>query len=210
MPLLQGPLTSTRFAVIGDYAASSRDDLLERIQNNRFTEPLTSTRRDDITGWVSIHNMLETDLPGSEVVLDHLLFFALRVQRKRLPAKLVKAMLEQRGKAWMRETGQERIPPNVRRELRELLEAELLPQVLPSVNSYGICWDVARSEVVIDTQSGTALEHFRVLFQRSFGALLRPINPVALVLRGLASDEILEGLRSVGYSNLSDPKGEQA
>ena len=44
MPLLKGAMTCRRFRVIGNADPTRREEYLERLQKDAFTEPLSSTR----------------------------------------------------------------------------------------------------------------------------------------------------------------------
>ena len=129
------------------------------------------------------------------------LCFALRVDNKRLPAKLVKARLELRAQDWMAERGADRIPATVKRELKEQLELELLPKQLPSVNAHDVCWDLKDHKVWFFSGSRKVNESFRLRFGQTFTLDLAPVGVMGAVSGHPMVDSWRHRLDAVGHSD---------
>lgn len=111
------------FRVQPDSVIPSVHALEEALELQRFT-PCAPTQRQS-SGWVHVRN--EDHSPLVENVGGELIF-KLMVESKMLPASVVKDKLEERIKKVKEETGRERIGGKEKRDLKEAIEHELLPQ----------------------------------------------------------------------------------
>ena len=104
MGFLQGPLTVRCYRVDGDPPPDFRDRYAEALAAHAFREPPSKAWREEIAGWVVSQNLLDTHFERIETWLfNQYAWFCLRVDKKTLPAKYVKALLEKRVEAWCQE-----------------------------------------------------------------------------------------------------------
>ncbi len=192
MGLLSGAVTARRFRVVGEGAGPRRkDDLRDQLQDGAFREPVGRVGKEEIEGWVLVQNLLDTSFEDfNRWHFDPYVVFALRVDKKSLPPKLLKATLEKRCEAWCREKGTERCPASVKKELQENLEDEWLTRTLPRVAVTEIVWNVAAGQVLVGALSDGVSERVRKRFHRSFGLELQPWSP----LDGIADARLAESL----------------
>ncbi|MFZ5481079.1 MAG: recombination-associated protein RdgC [Myxococcota bacterium] len=200
MGILKGALSVRRYRVDGEVPESFRDSYVKALEDNAFRDALSPLHKEERLGWVQIHNLLDTGFADlNQWLYNHYAVFAMRVDKKVLPAKLFKARLEKKVQAWCQENNRERAPHAVKTELKEALEAEMLQQTLPRVQLYECGWNVAEGWVVFHNQSELPNDKFRKLFHRTFGLVLIPFDPIDFVAdRG----ELAEGLVGSGASDL--------
>jgi DNA recombination-dependent growth factor C len=202
MPLLSGAISARRYRVVADYAETGfRDKLLERLSEDAFREPLTAAKGGENYGWVTLENLCDTDFAPNKVLFNQYMSFSLRIDNKRLPGKLVKALLDLRIRAWLAETGRERAPGPVKKEMLEQIELELYPRQLPAVAVHDICWDLTNQVVWFFSNSNKANELFRTLFAKSFLAETRPIGPLQLIAHSDRAGEWVPALDRIGYAD---------
>lgn len=176
MGIIKGALTYRRYRVVGDLP--DRDSLINSLNANAFVEPISPLKKEETIGWCSAHNLLDVNFDNlNEWLYNNYAIFALRIDKKTLPAKLFKAHLEKRKQAWCKETGRERCPAKVKEELKELLEVEMLRQTLPKVNTCEVAWCVTENWFLVHSQTDSINDHIRKLFHRTFGLTLEPITP---------------------------------
>lgn len=180
MGLLSGAVTARRFRVVGELSRGpSRDVLREALQKGAFLEPVGRVGKEEVEGWVRVQNLLDTDFDDVNLWhFDPYVVFALRVDKKTLPPKLLKATLEKRCEAWCAEHGTERCPASVRKELQEKLEDEWLSRTLPRVAVTEIVWHTGTGEVLVGALSERVAERVRKRFHRTFGLELHPWSPL--------------------------------
>jgi DNA recombination-dependent growth factor C len=200
MGILKGGLSARRYRIIGDLPGDYTDPFIEAMNTNQFREPQSPTHKGEASGWCQVHNLLDVDF--SDINLwsyNHYLLFALRVDKKVVPAKLLRAHLEKRMEAWCKANNRTRVPAAVKEELREALEQEMLLKVLPRVQTIEVVWNVNDGWALFTNDSELANERFQKLFLRTFGMRAVPWSP----LDELAGSEGLpEALVSAGATDL--------
>jgi len=201
MPLLKGAMGATRYRVVNPPAELDRDDLLVRLNDAAFKEPFSQAEAGETIGWVNIHNLCVYQFDPEDTCYTQYLCFSLRVDNKRLPAKLLKARVELDAQAWMRERGADRIPSQVKRELKEQLELQLLPRQLPSVTAHDVCWDLKAHKVWFFSASRKANESFRQRFGQTFNLDLAPIAVMGAVHKHAMAEQWRHRLDAVGHSD---------
>lgn len=192
MALLTGAMTVRRFRVHGALPEGWRDRFRERLQAMAFQEPAGRQGKEEVEGWVRVDNLLETSFADFNMWLfDRFAVFALRVDKKSLPAKLVKATVEQRCRQWAEKAGVERVPAAKKKEIKEALEEEWLQRALPRVAVTELVWNVDEGYVVIDALSEAIGDRVRKRFHRTFGLELHPWSPLDYLGDRALSDRLL-------------------
>jgi DNA recombination-dependent growth factor C len=193
MGILKGPLTVRRYRVVGELSDGWRERFRERLQALAFKEPVGGVKKEEVTGWVQVHNLLDTDFEDfNRWLYNSYATFALRVDKKTLPAKLFGATLQKKCEAWCKERDVTRCPSSVKTELKEQLELDWLKKALPSVSVTEISWNVTDGYLICHSLSTRIGERLPSLFFRTFGLRLVPWSP----LDWLDDVELREGLMS--------------
>lgn len=181
MGLLRGGLTVRRFRAVGDVPTDWRERYRDALQGLAFREPPGRGAKggEELEGWVLVHNLLDTDFSDFNTWLyDPMVVFALRVDKKTLPAKLVNATVEVRVRKWCAERGVERCPGSVKREIKEALEAEWYERALPRVQTTEVCWNLDEGWVIVGSTSEKVTDRIRKRFHRTFALELHPWSPL--------------------------------
>lgn len=179
MGMLSGAMSVCRFRVVGEVGEGFREDFRDRLQEFAFKEPPHDVGKEEVEGWVQVHNLLDADFSDfNRWLYNEYALFALRVDKKRLPAKLFAATLEKRCEAWKAERDLERIPASMKAELKDALEAEWLTRTLPSVATTEAVWNLQEGWLILHGMSEAVIERFRVRFFRTFGRRLLPWSPL--------------------------------
>jgi DNA recombination-dependent growth factor C len=182
MGILAGAMTIARFRVEGDLVDNWRDIYRDRLQEHAFREPPVDTGTEEVEGWVEVHNLLDAEFEDfNRWLYNDVALFALRVDKKRLPAKLFKATLQKKCEAWAQERGIERVPAAVRSELKDELEQEWLKRTLPAVSVTEAAWSVNGRYCILHSLSEGMADRFRKRFYRTFGLTLVPWSPLDFV-----------------------------
>ncbi len=122
MPLLSGAMSVRRYRVIGRTDAYGREQLVELLTEQCFREPRSAAKGGRNLGWVTLENLCDTDFSTQNVFFDQYFCFSLRIDDKRLPARLVSGLLDLRIRDWLAESGRDRIPSIIKKEMREQLK----------------------------------------------------------------------------------------
>jgi DNA recombination-dependent growth factor C len=199
MGFLQGPLTVRCYKVDGDPPEGFRIVYPDALSSHAFQEPISKAYKEEVVGWVVTQNLLDTHFDRVETWLfNQYAFFSMRVDKKTLPARYVKALLEKRVQAWCQETHAKACPRDVKADLKDALELELLSKTLPRVQVTECVWNMAEGTVWFHSTSEKANERFRKLFHETFGLVLEADNPLDWV-----DEQVAEALAGSGGSDLT-------
>ncbi len=201
MPLLKGAMGARRYRVLLASDPPDRDRYLELLNEHAFREPDSKAKAGENQGWVSLHNLCITEFTHEDSYYNQYLCFALRMDKKAIPARLLKALLDLRVTHWLQEMNRERVPAAVKRELKEQLELELLPRQLPSVGAHDVCWDLANDVVWFFNNGNKANEVFRTLFAQTFNLETQPIAALQLIANHRKKDVWVPRLDSIGHAD---------
>jgi len=193
MGIVTGPMTLARFRVVGDRPQGWREVFRDRLNDHAFKEPPQGQGKEEVEGWVQVHNLLDAEFDDfNRWLYNDTVVLALRVDKKRLPAKLLRATLDKRAEAWCAERDVARCPNAVKAELKEELEHEWLARTLPSVSVTDAAWNIEGGWAVLHSLSEGVADRFRKRFYRTFGLKLVPWSP----LDWLADAPAVEALMS--------------
>lgn len=191
MGVVSGAMTVARFRVSGEPPQGWRESYRDKLDEFAFQEPPQGLGKEEVEGWVQVHNLLDNEFSDyNRWLYNDVMLFALRVDKKRLPAKLFKATLDKKCAAWCAERDVQRAPAAVRQELKEELEAQWLARTLPTVAVTEAAWHLNSGWFLIHSLSEGMAERFRKRFFRTFGLKLIPWSPLDYV----HDRELVDGL----------------
>ncbi|MBW1879267.1 MAG: recombination-associated protein RdgC [Deltaproteobacteria bacterium] len=179
MGILSGVLTVRRFRVLGEVPEGFRESYRERLNAYAFREPPNEQGKQEIEGWAQVHNLLDTDFGDQNRWLyEPYALFALRIDKKVLPARWLRATVDKECERWCADRNQERCPPPVRAEIRDRVEQEWLRRILPQVRVAEVSWNMQEGFAVVQSLSEATLERVRRRFYQTFGLRLVPWSPL--------------------------------
>ena len=191
MGILSGALTARRFKVVGEIPEGFRDSYRDQLEAFAFRDPPNEPGKQETEGWVQTHNLLDasfTDL--NRWLYDPYVIVALRIDKKVLPANLLKATVEKECLRWCAEKGVERCPNAVKTEIKERIEDEWLRRTLPRVRVTELCWNMREQWLVLHSLSESVGDRVRKRFHQTFGLRLVPWSP----LDWMEDEATVEGL----------------
>jgi len=200
MGILKGALSVRRYRIVGELPEGFRDSFIEAMNQGQFREPQSPTHKGEVMGWVSAHNLLDTEFSDINTWLyDRYAYFALRVDKKSVPAKFLRAHLQKRLEAWCKANNRPKAPAAVKEELKEALEMELLQRCLPRVQTWEVLWNLNDGWAVFTNDSELPNERFQKLFLRTFGMRAVPWSPLDELTN---TEGLAESLVSAGTTDL--------
>ncbi len=176
MGLIKGNFSFVRFEVEGRLPQAFLTFVNNRIRENAFREARSSTEEKRM-GWVSATDVLDSDFEQANYALGDYLIFSLRVDRKQIPARLMKIRLLEEQRRFMAEHNQPRIGKAVTEGLREKIKLELLTKSDPVPSFYDVLWAVGQNKVYFSSLSDKIADDFVDLFKKTFSVSLRRVLP---------------------------------
>ena len=195
MPILSGAMSVRRFRVVGSLPDGWRDTFRARLEEHAFKDNPIEVGKEEREGWVQIHNLLETSFEDFDKWLyNDLILLALRVDKKALPAKLLKATLEKEYANWCEVNGRKRCPKDVREEIRDRIETAWLKRALPRVQTVELCLNLKEMYVILHSLSDTAADRVRKRFYATFGLRMVPASPLDAIADASTRQDLLDSV----------------
>jgi len=194
-----------RYRVAGRLPSPHGDDFHRRLVDRRFL-PLTA-REEQTHGWVCADNLLLTTFDVDTVVRGDHAVFALRLDRRRVNPRLLKAQidLELRGRAKAAEDAGGRWRPSrdERQQIRAELREALLRETNPSVQVCPVVLHTKRRVLHVLTLGRTLADLVVRTFTDTFGVGLVPLTPWhrgGEILAGSSTSVPLGGLERTNFA----------
>ncbi len=176
MGLLNGPLTFSRFMVVGKPPSGFSDFIHQQIRRHAFQD-IAANAQEKIMGWTGIENVLDTEFRQSSYSWGDYLLFSLRIDRRTLPPSLLKLRALEAEKKYIKETGRKRVDKITREQILDGIRQDLLGHVLPTPSVYEICWSVSDGSLLLTSLSEKVMQDFQDLFKTSFDLAPCPYVP---------------------------------
>lgn len=191
MGILSGAMSVKRYSIDGDIADNFRESWREALNEYAFLESDLEQGKEEREGWVQVHNLLDASFEDLNVWLyNDLAVFALRVDKKTLPANLFRATVQKEADLWCQERGVERCPKTQKDEIKDRIEQAWLKRCLPRVQITEVCINITEKWVLVHSQSSNTLDRIQKRFLQTFGLKLQPWSP----MEWLVSAETIDGL----------------
>lgn len=198
--VLTGSVSYTLYHVEDEVNERYHEEFLSRIEEFQF-QPLLPDAEDDFSaGWVRVDDMLRWDFNKDNVFRGDYVLLSLRTDRWSFPAALLRATVAQRIDVFKEEKGRTRLSKMEREVIREEVRREFKKQMLPSVGTVDVAWDVAQGIVRFWSQSGRAKEQFQELFESTFEVRLHENNPYIAARTLELSDEEIAALADIEFT----------
>ena len=205
-------LSARRYRVEGDVPRVHDPAFAKRLADRKF-RPLAA-HEERAFGWVTADNCLDTRFAPDSLERGPCAVFALRIDRRRVSNRLLRAMvdLEVRGRAKDTEieAGVTGLGPNARgprrderAEVRRSIAADLLSKTSPSIEVHPVLWYPRRKSLLFLSLSRPANEIFRGLFTDTFDAPLSALTPFHRAVELLADRGAAEALAPVRRTEFS-------
>lgn len=182
-----------QYEVTGDIARCDLENLPLWIQNclimTSWRPPLPGEY--ESIGWVRIDDHNSADWPDlTAFYFDPYCVFTLRRDVRRVPAGLLKSLVEKECAQWLSERPLlKRVPPARKREIRENIESALLAQALPKPTTVDVVWNTDTGVVTVASISSPVLDFVEHRFAYAFeGLRLVPIHPMRRAERMLSPE----------------------
>jgi recombination associated protein RdgC len=176
MGILKGALTFSRYAVSTDLPERFLEFAHQRLVQGAFSG-LQTTQRQKTMGWVGLEDILDTGFTQGRHVKGDYLLFSLRVDRKAVPASLLKVEAMTAERQYLQETGKDRLYREQKQDIRDRIQLSLLEQSLAVPTFYDICWSLSGKWLIFTSLAENACMDFQEMFKESFGFIPSPWVP---------------------------------
>lgn len=177
MGAFRGNLTFARFYVTGDIPDDVPGTALRRIRANAFQPLSPEEDKSEGFGWANIEDPVDTELDHEKVFYNQYVCLGLRLDKWVVPGPLLKAHLREAEQALLEKRGLERLGRQAKADLKTMVVRKLRRQLVPSLKSYDVVWNLNSSIVHFFSQAERITTIFEDLFKKTFKLDLVPESP---------------------------------
>lgn len=204
MGILSSAVSITRYRVEGKIEGSVIDIVSKGLKKNAIQE-IDEEAESKAAGWTSFENPFHPNFDGSSFVFGNLFVFALRIDRKSIPSKLLKKHLTLETSKRLAKTGRRFLSKDEKQALKDKVINDLAIRVPSTPNVYDLIWNYEASSLWFYSNLRSANEEIETLFRRSFNIGLLRLFPytAADITAGLSDSErdVLIGLSPTHFSD---------
>lgn len=196
MSLLSSSVSITRYRIQGKLKNPIWETIATGLKKNMISE-IDDPTSDKAIGWTSCQKPYQPDFGGSSFVYGNYLLFSLRIDRKTVPAKLVKKHMVIESERRLAESGRPYLSRSERERVRDQVMDHLYTTVPATPNIYDIIWNYEDAILWFFSNLKASNEDLEMLFSRSFDLTLIRMIPYtaahyAADLKNTEKDMLLE------------------
>lgn len=204
MGLFSAAVSITRYRVDGKMKDPATETVAKGLRNNAISE-IDEDTIEKGSGWTSFGNPFQPTFEQASFVYGNLFVFSLRIDRKSIPATLLKKHVTLETAKRLSKTRRAFLSKDEKQAVTDKVAAELAMRIPSTPNVYDLIWDYEKSAVCFFSNLRSANEELETLFKRSFDLSLIRIFPYTAA--DLQSDltnperDVLLGLSPTHFSN---------
>ena len=204
MSILSSSVSITRYKVEGKL----KPPILESVANGlkKFTIfEIDEDISDKAIGWTSFHKPYQPDFYGSSFVYGNYLVFSLRIDKKNIPAKVLKKHFMIESARRLAKTGREYLSRNEKKALKDQIITTLSLRIPATPNVYDVIWSYEESSLCFLSNLKAANEELETLFTQSFDlTLIRLFHYTTADLMLQLSDAERDKLANLSPTSFTD------
>jgi len=204
MGILSSSVSVTRYKVEGKLKEPILETVGNGLKKNAIAE-IDDAISEKAVGWTSFHKPYHPDFYGSSFVYGKDLVFSLRIDKKSIPAQVLKKHFMIESTRLLAKTGREFLSRNEKADLKDQIVDRLSLRIPATPNVYDLIWSYEESSLWFFSSLKAANEELETLFKHSFDLTLIRLFPytTADLILGLSDSErdILSNLSPTPFTD---------
>lgn len=184
MGLLSASASISRYLIDGVITDSIMETVLNGLKKNQFPE-IEEEESEMTVGWTSFKTPYQPYFDDSSFVIGSYFVFALRIDKKSIPPKLVKKLITVETAKYLSESGRDYVSKTEKQSIKEHVIAQLTARIPATPTIYDIVWNYEQKALYFFSTQKAANEELETLFSRSFN--LSPIRLFPYTMANLTS-----------------------
>ncbi len=171
MGLLSTTTSLSRYKVDGKLD----DPIIEAIANGlkkNVIADIDGNPSDRAVGWSSFQDPFKPDFDGSSFMIGTSIVFALRVDKKSIPNKMIQKHVAVESARRLNELGRDFLSANEKKMIKDHVINQLSLKMPATPNVYDVVWQYETGDVWFFSNLKSANEELETLFIKSFGVSL--------------------------------------
>jgi DNA recombination-dependent growth factor C len=203
MAIISSSVSITRYRVEGKLKSPIMDRIKQGLQKYCIDD-IDNEDAEKAVGWTSFDQPFEPDFEGSSFMIGTNFVFALRIDKKSIPAKIVQKHCALEGAKRIRESGRDFLSRNEKKLIKDHVITMLSMRIPSTPNIFDLIWNYEEASLWFFTNLKNANEELETLFSKSFRMTLIRLFPytMAELTCGLADPEkdVLARLKPVNFA----------
>lgn len=179
MGLLSTSASITRYKVQGEISESVIETIAKAL-NKHSIKDIDNEDTEKISGWTSFENPYRPDFEHFSFKIGAYLVFSLRIDQKKVPAKIIKKHFSLEMSKKLAESGREYLAKNEKKDLKEHVTSILTARMPATPNIYDIIWHYEEGLLWFFSTLKSANEELETLFATTFKLNLIHLFPYTM------------------------------
>ena len=190
MGLLSSRISITRYKVSGQLDGSVHETVYQGLKQHAIPK-IEDNGSEAIVGWTSFENPYAPNFEGYSFVFGAYMVFAMRIDKKSIPPKLIQKHYALEIAKHLADTGRHFLSGNKKKAVKEHVVNTLNRRIPATPNVYDLAWHYQEASLWFFSNLKSANEAFETFFIKSFGLQLIRLFPytTADLIAGLSSGE---------------------
>lgn len=191
MGLLSTTTSLTRYRVEGHLEEPIIDGVYSGLKEHCIAD-IDENPSDQAAGWVTFQNPFQRSFDNANIVMGTDFVFALRIDKKSIPAKMVQKHIAIESESRMKVTGRDFLSPDEKLAIKDHVLNRLHLKMPSTPSVYDVVWQYEKKEVWFFSNLKGANEELETLFIKSFGLSLTRCIPytMAALDKHMTSDQL--------------------
>jgi recombination associated protein RdgC len=204
MGLLSPSVSITCYKVTGTLEDPVMDFVEKKLKQNMIME-IDDDVSEKAIGWTSVENPYQPDFEGSSFCIGTYLVFALRIDQKSIPAKVLKKFYVLEMLKMLSESGRKYLNKTEKRMVKDRVYSILLRRYPATPKVYDLIWNYEEGFLWFFSNQKSANEELETLFSKTFQLSLIRLFPYTIAdLNAGLSDSQKEQLNKLSPTQFSE------
>ena len=179
MGLLSPTTSLSRYKVNGKLKEPVLDAIAAGLKNHIIAD-IDGNPSDRAVGWTSFQDPFRTNFDGSSFMIGTSIVFALRVDKKSIPNKMVQKHVAAESAKRLEALGRDFLSANEKKIIKDHVINQLSLKMPATPNVYDVVWQYESGDLWFFSSLKSANEELETLFIKSFGVSLVRCIPYTL------------------------------
>jgi DNA recombination-dependent growth factor C len=190
MGLLSSRMSITRYQVTGQIDGSVHETVYQGLKKHAIPK-IEDDSSEATVGWTSVETPYAPDFEGYSFVFGTHMVFALRIDKKSIPPKLIQKHYALYVAKRLADTGRHYLSGNEKKSIKDHVVNTLVHRIPAAPNVYDVVWEYDTASLWFFSNLKAANEALETLFIKSFNLQLIRLFPYTMADRmaGLSDQE---------------------
>lgn len=176
MGLLSPSVSITQYRVEGRLPSPVTEHVAAALQDNTIDD-IDNEANEQTFGWTAFDDPYQPAFTGSRFVIDTAWVFALRIDKKQIPAKVLKKHYNMEVAKRLTASGRDYLSKAEKKQVKEHVVTVLNTRIPATPHVYDVLWHYEEGRLWFFSNLKTANEALETLFTRSFKLSLVRLFP---------------------------------